>query len=78
MNNQNHKTLDDVPDEWILVGDFGSEPGANIDGATFIDPNRTVGVNIINYHANSPNEIVFLFDGEVHDLLHELLDYLSS
>lgn len=62
----------DIPDDWVPLRPW-KEIG-NPDGGLFLDPSGH-GLTLIRNDEDKPNDIIRLWDVEVSDLIHRLVEY---
>ena len=74
MSDESYSTIDDVPEDWIPVGDCTDDQ--NIIGMRFI-VQKSMGIKIVEYQDGENNELHF-FDSEIPDLMSVFAEYLHD
>jgi len=62
-----------IPDYWIPLGKIETS-SYNKNGGTFLDPTGS-GLTLIRHRSEGTNDVIRLYDTEVPDLIHRLVDY---
>lgn len=62
----------DIPDDWIPLRPY--EEVGNPKGGLFLDASGSM-LTLIRNNENKPNDVIRLWNAEVPDLIHRLVDY---
>jgi hypothetical protein len=64
---------DEIPDDWTPLSEIEATSENKV-GGVYLDTTKS-GVSIIHYRKERENDVVSLYDFEVADLIHRLVDY---
>lgn len=68
---------EDIPDDWIFVNHLDVRDDSDMTGALYIDPTGSM-VNLVQINSEPPHDLIKLYNHEIPDLIHSLVDLLAD